>query len=956
MAEVNMDIKTMDRRVQWGLVIASVATLVLMIIAALSENVFPQWRRTRLEYAEILAEKATDDRGRGIAARFEIGVDQNVLPELEKVDRCITCHAGIDDPRMADQPKDTPFRSHPGDFLANHPPSKYGCTICHQGQGRATSLPDAHGDVPFWPEPLLAGEMTYTSCGRCHYENDLYGGESDLYGPEFRTEQITQGDLASHVAGADAIARGKQLVIERGCLGCHTYRDRGGNLGPDITYVGDKTVHDFDFEHVKAKHTVLNWLTAHFKSPAMVVPETLMPDMGLSDDESHDLAVYMLSLKRKLGVSSYTPIPGSAGRGPVDSTPAEGHSLYLMYCSSCHGADGVGAVARVSGVSASGNSGYPGLEAIDRPRELLTPSLRNQDTLAVASDDYLRHIIQHGRSGTGMPAWGADGGLSSGEMDRLVAAIRGWQDSPPPVGGIAARRGDPAYGQKLYHSRCMGCHGPSGEGGVGVSLRSPSFLAVASDEFLRDTILHGRPNTAMPSWPELSAADTSHLLAYIRGWQRKAPAVEAVVALLIQQPRAVGTTGRILYQSNCGNCHGKSGEGALGPSLRTEEFLSVVDNRYLAWAIIKGRPDTAMPAWTHLDTEGVADMIRHVRSWYSGPPKLLKPYPARGDWDDGQNPARGDWDYGQILFEGACAGCHGRNAEGGVGPQLANPTFLESASDAMLREWISYGKMATKIGPELGTPMPAFLRGEQGVTEMSASQIEDIVTWLRHNQGKPRAVTARPGVGIPAVGAEIYAGTCSGCHGARGEGLVGSALSNPHFLRHASDGYLAATITLGRENTPMTSLAAGQQGIVELDDEEVANVVAFLRTWEHEPPPKVPFEQFASEADQLSGKELFTGFCAGCHGANGRDSWAPALNNPEFLAAASDGFLKATIARGRGGTAMRSFGKGGGGIATLTAEQIDDIVSHVRSWGTSSPAQPSSPKTRSPNKTEPTQP
>ena len=902
------DIRTIDRRVQWWLVIVSVATLLLMMIAAIQENVFPQWRRTRLEYAAILAEKATDDRGRMIAEGFEIGLDQNVLPELGKIDRCITCHVGIDDPRMADQDKESPFRAHPGDLLANHPPQVYGCTVCHQGQGRATLLPDAHGEVPFWSEPLLTGSIAYTSCGRCHYENDLYGGESDLYGAEFRTEQVTKGDLASHVAGADTVARGKQLVIQRGCLGCHKYRDRGGNLGPDITHVGDKTVHDFDFKHVSGEHSVLNWLTAHFKSPAAVVPETLMPDMGLSDDQAHDLAVYMLSLKRKLSASSYTPIPR-----PVDPTPAEGHTLYLMYCSSCHGADGVGAVARISG-----NSESPDLEAIDRPRELLTPSLRNDDTLAVASDDYLWDIIWHGRSGTGMPAWGGDGGLSSGETDRLVAAIRNWQDPPPPTESIASRRGDPHYGRKLYHSRCMGCHGPNGEGGVGVSLRSPSFLAVASDEFLRDTILLGRPNTAMPSWPELSADDTSHLIAHLRAWQLEAPTVEAVVARLVEKPAVTDSSGRILYRSNCGNCHGIGGAGALGPSLRTAEFLSTVDDRYLASAIIKGRPDTAMPAWTHLEAKGVADVIRHARSWYSGPPKKFELYLARGDWDRGR-----------ILFEGTCAGCHGRNAEGGVGPQLANPTFLDSVSDAMLREWISYGK--------LGTPMLGFLRGEQGVVEMSASQIDDIVTWLRYNQGKPRTVTARPGVGIAALGAEIYAQTCSECHGEQGEGRVGSALANSHFLRHASDGFLAATMILGRENTPMTSLAWGQQGIVELNGEEVAYVVAFLRTWEFEPPPRVHSTQPASEADQRIGGELFSGHCAGCHGAEGRDSWAPALNNPEFLAAASDGFLKATVARGRAGTAMRSFSKGGGGISTLSGEQIDDIVSHVRSWEKSTP-------------------
>ena len=903
---VEVDIKTIDRRVKWWLLVSSLATLALMIIAALQENVYPQWRQTRTEYAEILQQKATDDRGRMIADQFEIGLDQNVLPELRKVDRCITCHAGIDDPRMADQDENKPFRTHPGDFLVNHPPQKYGCTICHQGQGRATMLPDAHGEVPFWPTPLLKGSMAYTSCGRCHYENDLYGGEADLYGSSFRTEQVTRGELASHVAGAEAIARGKQLVITHGCLGCHKYRDRGGVLGPDITHLGEKTVHDFDFTHVSGVRSVLNWLTSHFKSPAAVVPDTLMPDLGLTDDEAQDLAIYMLSLKQKLGASAYTPIPR-----PVDPTPADGDTLYSMYCSSCHGSDGVGAVARMAGDSQS-----PDLEAIDRPRELLTPSLRNGDTLAVASDDYLRYIIKHGRSGTGMPDWGGDGGLSSEEIDRLVAAIRDWQAPGPPTESIAARRGNPAKGRAMYRVRCTGCHGGQGEGGIGVSLRAPSFLAIASDEFLRDAILDGRPNTAMPSWKELTADQTSDLIAYIRSWQPPSPSVPTVVARLAEAPIPSPQSfdaGEILYRVNCGNCHGPDGAGALGPSLRTDEFLALADDHYLATAILAGRPDTAMPAWKHFSEKNVLDLIYYLRGFNRGNRRLIPSYRAHGDWDRGQ-----------VLFEGICSGCHGRYAEGGTASQLANPTFLDTVSDAMLREWISFGK--------LGTPMLAFLRGEQGMVDLSESQIEDIVTWLRRQQGQPRMVTARPGMGIPALGAEIYAEHCSECHGARGEGVVGSALSNPYFLRSANDGYLAATMILGREGTPMVSLAGGQQGMVDLSAEDVANVVAWLRTWEFNPPPSEASPQPVSEADQRSGKVLYAGHCIGCHGNQGQDGWAPELNNPEFLTAAGNGFLRATIARGRSGTAMRPFGKGSGGLAPLSGEQIENLVGYIRSW------------------------
>ncbi|RMF23837.1 MAG: cytochrome c [Deltaproteobacteria bacterium] len=86
------------------------------------------------------------------------------------------------------------------------------------------------------------------------------------------------------------------------------------------------------------------------------------------------------------------------------------------------------------------------------------------------------------------------------------------------------------------------------------------------------------------------------------------------------------------------------------------------------------------------------------------------------------------------------------------------------------------------------------------------------------------------------------------------------------------------------------------------------------------------------------GRKNYATYCAACHGPNGRGSrdgqgyFAPALNNPEFLAAASDGFLLATIARGREGTPMRPFGEGAGGIVSLSTRQISDIVSFIRSW------------------------
>jgi hypothetical protein len=62
------------------------------------------------------------------------------------------------------------------------------------------------------------------------------------------------------------------------------------------------------------------------------------------------------------------------------------------------------------------------------------------------------------------------------------------------------------------------------------------------------------------------------------------------------------------------------------------------------------------------------------------------------------------------------------------------------------------------------------------------------------------------------------------------------------------------------------------------------------------------------------------------------EGFGPSLHNAEFLKAADDNFLLATIALGRPETPMRAFGDGMGGRPGLSPEQIRSIVAFVRSW------------------------
>ena len=83
----------------------------------------------------------------------------------------------------------------------------------------------------------------------------------------------------------------------------------------------------------------------------------------------------------------------------------------------------------------------------------------------------------------------------------------------------------------------------------------------------------------------------------------------------------------------------------------------------------------------------------------------------------------------------------------------------------------------------------------------------------------------------------------------------------------------------------------------------------------------------------LPGAALYDAYCGMCHGPSGegyQSDQANALSNPNFLAAASDDFLRAAIIHGRPGTPMPAWGIDYGG--PLVDAHVDDLVALMRSW------------------------
>lgn len=188
------------------------------------------------------------------------------------------------------------------------------------------------------------------------------------------------------------------------------------------------------------------------------------------------------------------------------------------------------------------------------------------------------------------------------------------------------------------------------------------------------------------------------------------------------------------------------------------------------------------------------------------------------------------------------------------------------------------------------------------------------------------------GVAAAPDGLALFNKHCTVCHGSVGKGGVGVPLSLPSFINSVSDEYLKKTIRVGRPGRIMPAFA-------KLSDAQVKAIAGYMRSWSDA--PAVRFDPTPIKGDKKHGKELFLHHCAQCHGKDGQGGKgtgvtfsrkrdlpivAPALNNPGFLASATDTMIKNTLIYGREGTPMTSSL-----VAGLEEKDIDDVVSYIRS-------------------------
>jgi cytochrome c2 len=268
-----------------------------------------------------------------------LAVQQVILPglthninftEINRVDRCVTCHVAANRPGFDGEEWKEPYRTHPrlAEFVGDgspHPYTQFGCTVCHGGLDRATEFsraghsPQSEEQRKEWVKkydwkpqayleyPILPAGMTEAGCATCHA-----GG---VWTPKAETQDI-----------------GRELITHMGCNGCHPINYPSyTNLrkaGPDLTRIAGKTNPGWAYKWIEAPRSF---------HPTTFMPHFFYEENTKTPENRKRQAAEIRAIVDYLWAKSDRPQYGPAPAGD----PASGKRVFeTVGCAGCHILDG----------------------------------------------------------------------------------------------------------------------------------------------------------------------------------------------------------------------------------------------------------------------------------------------------------------------------------------------------------------------------------------------------------------------------------------------------------------------------------------------------------------------------------------------------------------------------------------------------------------------------------------
>jgi cytochrome c2/tetratricopeptide (TPR) repeat protein len=238
--------------------------------------------------------------------RPSLKIEQAILPGLyhninftniDRVDRCMTCHVAANRPGFVDDPNTKevewkePFRSHPqldlyvGDS-SPHPYTRFGCTICHGGLDRATDFARAGHSLPMLASNNPQDRKAWEEKKREWETKYGWKQQQFLDYPILPAGMAEAGCVNCHAGGvwtpkSEEQESGRELVAHMGCYGCHTINLPGftglRKAGPSLLRIAGKTNPGWAYKWIEAprKFHPTTWMPHFFYQENTTTPKNV---------------------------------------------------------------------------------------------------------------------------------------------------------------------------------------------------------------------------------------------------------------------------------------------------------------------------------------------------------------------------------------------------------------------------------------------------------------------------------------------------------------------------------------------------------------------------------------------------------------------------------------------------------------------------------------------------------